>query len=55
MNIMVSNFATIESIVPNNFFIQNYTSRKTETLKTYIENKKNSIHKKVNLPKKISL
>lgn len=52
MNIMVSNFATIESIVPNNFFIQNYSSRKTETLKTYIENKKNSIHIKRNLPKK---
>ena len=52
MNIVVSNFATIESIVPNNFFIQNYSSRKTDTLKTYIENKKNSFHPKGNLPKK---
>ena len=51
MDINVLNYETIECLVPNNFFIQNYSSRKTETLKTYIENKKSPI-KKGNLPKK---
>ena len=49
----VSDFRTVENFVPNSFFIQNYTSRKTDTLKIYVENKNiESFKKKQNLPKK---
>ena len=34
----VSDFIVVENFVPNSFFIQDYTSRKLDTLKTYIEN-----------------
>ena len=50
MNEIVQNFETIECLVPNSFFIQNYSSRKTETLKTYTEDKNNLSDKK-ELPK----
>ena len=39
MSVLILDFETVESFVPNNFFIQNYSSRKTETLKTFTENK----------------
>ena len=39
MDIQIGSFEKVENFVPNNFFIQNYSSRKTETLKTYIETK----------------
>ena len=42
---------TIENFVPSEFFIQNYSTRKTDTLKTFIENKNPSIDAKKNLPK----
>ena len=35
----IFDFRTIENFVPNSFFIQNYTSRKIDTLKIYVENK----------------
>ena len=47
MNLMINNFETIETIVPNGFFIQNYSSRKTETLKIYTEVNDNSKDKLV--------
>ena len=44
-------FMTIENFVPNSFFIQNYTSRKIDTLKIYIENKNiEASNEKKNLP-----
>ena len=39
MNCYIQNFETIECLVPNNFYIQNYSTRLKETIKTYIENK----------------
>ena len=51
MNVLVQKFETIESIVPNNFFIQNYSSRKTDTLKTYIENNNTALDTNENFPK----
>ena len=51
MNILVSNFECVDSLVPNNFFIQDYSSRKIEALKTYIENKDISNNIKKELPK----
>jgi len=49
----VSDFRTVENFVPNSFYIQNYTSRKLDTLKIYIENKNIGISKKKqNLPKR---
>ena len=51
MDLDVQNFETIETLVPNNFFIKNYSSRKIETLKTYTENKNISNNIKRELPK----
>ena len=50
MDIIVRDFEIVESLVPNNFFIQNYSSRKTETLKTFTENKNNYFDNKRELP-----
>ena len=50
-NIFVQDFETIETFVPNNFFIQNYSSRKKDTLKTYTENKSFTKTKKIILSK----
>ena len=42
MGVIVTNYQTIECLVPNNFYIQNYSSRLKETIKTYTENKNSS-------------
>ena len=39
MGYYIDNFESIECLVPNSFFIQNYSSRLKDTIKTYIENK----------------
>lgn len=41
---------TIENFVPNTFFIENYTTRKNNTLRTFIENKNYKAFKKRKLP-----
>ena len=46
----IAHIETIENFVPNEFFIQNYTTRKSETLRTFIENKNPLIYKKKKLP-----
>ena len=46
----IDNFEIIENFVPNNFFIQNFTSRKTNTIRTFVENKITNIMQKKNLP-----
>ena len=48
----VENFEIIDNFVPNDFFIQNYSSRKTDTLKTFVENKNRIKINKKSLPKK---
>ena len=45
----ISYCETIENFVPNAFFIQNYTTRKTNTLRTFIENKIQKSNKKKKL------
>ena len=50
MKLYLENFETIDSFVPNQFFIQNYSSRKKDTLKTFIENK-NFENTKKTIPK----
>jgi len=42
----VYDFRTVENFVPNSFFIQNYTSRKLDTLKIYIKSKNIRISQK---------
>ena len=48
----ISNFEVVQNSVPNEFFIQNYSSRKNDTIKTFIENNDFKIIKKKLLPKK---
>ena len=40
---------TVENFVPNAFFIQNYITRKINTLRTFIENKNQKLYKKKKL------
>ena len=47
---LIKHFETIENFVPNEFFIQNYTSRKISNMRNFIENKKIILLKK-KLPK----
>ena len=49
----INDFAIVENFVPNEFYIQNYISRKKDTIRTYIENKNFKGFKKKKLPKKI--
>ena len=49
MGVNVTNYQTIECLVPNSFYIQNYSSRIKETIKTYTENKNNSDLIKIDL------
>ena len=46
MNYRIQNFEILDCLVPNSFFIQNYSSRLKETLKTYTENKTTENNKK---------
>jgi len=46
----ISYFETIDNFVPNEFFIQNYVTRETNTLRTFIENKYNNYYEKKKLP-----
>ena len=52
MDIYIQNFETIECLVPNNFYIQNYSTRIKETLKAYIENKNNKEYIENNIHEK---
>ena len=49
----ISNFVIVENFVPNEFYIQNYISRKNDTIRIYIENKNFKYFKKKKLPRKI--
>ena len=52
LNNYVEKIEILDNFVPNSFFIQNYSSRKTDTLKVYIEdNKKYKRAQKKDLPK----
>ena len=51
MNYYIDNFETIECLVPNSFFIQNYSSRLKDTIKTYTENKNNEKNIKIDVNK----
>jgi len=45
----ISDCETVENFVPNAFFIQNYITRKINTLRTFIENKNQKLYKKKKL------
>ena len=47
----INYFEIIENFVSNQFFIQDYTSRKTDIFRTFIENKNTKIDIKKKLPK----
>jgi len=49
----ITNFVIVENFVPNEFYIQNYISRKNDTIRIYIENKNFKGFKKRKLPKQI--
>lgn len=49
----ITDFEIVENFVPNEFYIQNYITRKNDTIRTYIENKNFKDFKKKILPKKI--
>ena len=52
LNNYVEKIELLDNFVPNSFFIQNYSSRKTDTLKVYIEdNKKYKRAQKKDFPK----
>ena len=47
MNYKIDNFEIIDCLVPNNFFIQNYSSRLKETIKTFTEKKITENNRKI--------
>ena len=49
----VSQIETIDNFVPNEFFIQNFTTRKDDTIRAFIENKNFAHSKKKKLPKSV--
>jgi len=56
-NIQIEQFESIEVLVPNEFFFQNYSSRKEDTIYDYYEKENflfegEYIHKRINLPNK---
>ena len=51
INHLIKHFETIDNFVPNSFFIQNYTSRKTDTLKEYSEEDIKKSNQKKSLPR----
>ena len=51
----ITDFRIVDNFVPNDFYIQNYITRKNDTIRTYIENNNFNYFKKIKLPENIAI